>query len=330
MDAMRRCLELAACGRRAVGNGALVGAVLVRDGKMIAEGYHQAFGAAHAERVLLESFTDAIEPDDVLYVNLEPCCHHGKTPPCTDIIIERGIKHVVFGMFDPDDRVSGEGITILKKNGIAVEGPILAAECAWLNRGFVSVRMKQRPWITVKTAKTSDGKVANDDGSPLAITSPEQNKWSHEYVRARHDAILVGVQTIINDNPILDCRLAPSLAPSPVRGRGKFCPWRVILDPQGRIPHDAKVVTDEHAASTILIVDSKNVKNIEALRKNGVHIFEVTTENGVFVWEELWEKLLGSEGDFQGITSILVEGGEKTREIFAQAKMVDMDICLIG
>lgn len=321
MDAMHRCLELAACGRRAVSNGALVGAVLVREGKVIAEGYHQAFGAAHAERALLESFTDAIEPDDVLYVNLEPCCHHGKTPPCTDIILERGIKHVVFGMFDPDERVQGEGIESLRKKGITVEGPVLRAECEWLNRGFTSVRTNKRPWITLKMAKASDGKVANDDGSPLAITSPEQNKWSHEYVRARHDAILVGVQTIINDNPILDARLSD---------HPEYHPWRIVLDPQGRIPHDAKVVTDEHAASTILIVDPKNVKNIEALRKNGVHIFEVATENGVFVWEELWEELLGSDGDFRGVTSILVEGGRKTAAIFKNASMVDIDICLIG
>lgn len=318
---MHRCLELAALGRKDIGNGALVGSVLVRDGKIIAEGYHRAFGEAHAERALLELFTDDIRSDDSLYVNLEPCCHHGKTPPCTDIIIERGIKHVVYGMSDPDTRVSGEGIAILRKNGITVEGPVLHAECEWFNRGFISVRTKQRPWITVKMAKTGDGKIANDDGSPLAITSPQQNKWSHEFLRARHDVILVGVQTVINDGPVLDARLTD---------HSDYHPWRIVLDPHGRIPHDAKVVSDDHASSTIIVVDPLHQKNVEALRKNGVHIFEVPSQNGMFVWQELWEKLLGSEGDFRGVTSILVEGGSKTSAIFKDASMVDMDISLIG
>lgn len=320
-DAMRRCLDLAALGRRTVGNGALVGSVLVRDGKIIAEGYHRGFGLAHAERDLLESFAGDIKPDDVLYVNLEPCCHHGKTPPCTDSIIERGIKHVVIGMIDPDSRVAGEGINVLKKHGVTVEGPILATECEWLNRGFISVRTKQRPWITLKSARMADGRIANDDGSPLAITSPEQNKWSHEFLRARHDAIVVGVQTVINDDPVLDARLSD---------RPDYHPWRIVLDPHGRTPHTSKIVSDEYASSTILVVDPEHMKNVDVLRKNGVHVRIVVSANGEFVWEELWRVLLGVEGDFHGVTSILVEGGTRTWGIFKRAGMMDMEICLLG
>lgn len=331
--AMRRCLELAAFGRRAVGNGALVGSVLVRDGKIIAEGYHRGFGLAHAERDLLTSFTDDIRPDDILYVNLEPCCHTGKTPPCTDIILERGIKHVVIGMRDPDSRVSGKGIELLRQNGVTVEGPVLRAECEWLNRGFVSVRTKNRPWITIKMAKASDGRIANADGSPLAITSPAQNTWSHTFLRARHDAIVVGVQTVINDNPTLDARLAP---PSPERnqggrrGAGGEVPWRIVLDPHGRIPHDAKVVTDDHASSTVIITDIQRQHTLGDLTKNGVHIFGVPMQDDVFVWEELWETLLGAEGDFHGITSILIEGGAKTWELLKAASLVDQEVVLVG
>ncbi len=320
-EAMHRCLELAALGRRAVGNGALVGSVLVRNGNIIAEGYHHAFGKNHAERALLESFTGEIQPDDVLYVNLEPCCHTGKTPPCTDIIIERSIKHVVIGMVDPDMRVSGEGIALLRQNGVTVEGPVLRAECEWFNRGFVSVRTKNRPWITAKMAKTGDGRIANADGSPLAITSPEQNIWSHTFLRARHDAILVGVQTVINDNPTLDARLS---------NQPDYHPWRIVLDPHGRMPHDAKVVTDDHAASTILIVNPEHQSAVDVLRKNGVHIFSVASDTEGFIWKDLWEALLASEGDFHGITTLLVEGGEKTWRMFHVAQMADIEVELTG
>lgn len=318
---MHRCLELAALGRRAVGNGALVGSVLVRGGKIIAEGYHHHFGSAHAERALLESFADPIKPDDILYVNLEPCCHHGKTPPCTDIIIKRGIKHVVIGMVDPDTRVSEEGIALLKQSGITVEGSVLRAECEWLNRGFVSVRTKNRPWITLKMARMPDGRIANADGSPLTITSSEQNIWSHTFLRARHDAILVGVQTIINDNPTLNARLSD---------RPDYHPWRIVFDPQGRIPHDAKILTDDFATSTILIVNPKQEKNVEALKKNGVHIFPVASNIDGLVWEDLWKVLLGSDGDFHGITSLLIEGGPKTWEMFKKARMIDTEVILMG
>jgi diaminohydroxyphosphoribosylaminopyrimidine deaminase/5-amino-6-(5-phosphoribosylamino)uracil reductase len=318
---MHRCLELASLARRDVGNGALVGAVLVRDGKIIAEGFHAKRGAAHAERDLLEKFSQEIRPDDILYTNLEPCCHHGRTPPCTDIILERGIRHVVWGMIDPDIRVAGEGNAILKKNGVTIEGPVLRAECEWMNKGFTSVRTKKRPWITLKSARMSDGRIANDDGSPLVITSPEQNKWSHEFLRARHDAILVGVQTVINDNPILDARLSD---------HPNYHPWRIILDPQGRIPHDAKVVSDEYASSTIIIVNPEHQENVDMLRKNGVYIFPVVSENGEFVWEELWRVLLASEGDFQGVTSVLVEGGARTWEIFKTRGLIDMGVRLMS
>ncbi|HVW67310.1 MAG TPA: bifunctional diaminohydroxyphosphoribosylaminopyrimidine deaminase/5-amino-6-(5-phosphoribosylamino)uracil reductase RibD [Candidatus Peribacteraceae bacterium] len=329
-DFMHRCLELAMLGHKRVGNGALVGSVLVRDGKIIAEDFHREFGREHAERALLQSFTGDILPTDTLYVNLEPCCHHGKTLPCTDIILERGVKHVVIGMQDPDSRVRGQGIELLRSKGVMIEGPVLRAECEWLNRGFLSVRTKNRPWITLKSAHASDGRIANADGSPLAITSQEQNVWSHTFLRSRHDAILVGVQTIINDNPRLDARLAPlTPGPSP-EGRGEFFPWRIIFDPHGRTPHDAHVVTDEHASSTIIIVDPSHAEKLSDQSQNGVKIFPIAIAADGFVWNDLWNVLLQSSGDFHGVTSILVEGGAKTWEMFKKAGMMDMEVNVVG
>ena len=319
---MHRCLTLAALGRGSVGNGALVGSVLVRDGKIIAEGHHQAFGKSHAERSLLENYSGDILPTDILYVNLEPCCHTGKQPPCTDIILERRIKHVVIGMQDPDVRVAGKGIEILRKSGVTVEGPVLRAECEWLNRGFVSVRTKQRPWITLKMAHTIDGRIANADGSKLASTSPEQNVWSHTHLRMTHDAILIGVQTEINDNPRLDTRLAQLSS--------GYQPWRIILDPHARIPQVARVLIDEHAARTIVLVAEEKMADAQSFSKKGALVFPLTMVGGSFDWEMLWKALLSSNGSFNGVTSVLVEGGQRTWDLFKKAKMVDMEVSLIG
>lgn len=330
-QAMHRCLALARRGRGFVGNGALVGSVLVRDGGIIAEGFHAAFGSAHAERDLLTYFDGDIRPDDILYVNLEPCCHHGKTPPCTDIILERGIKHVVYGMQDPDARVAGEGIALLRSRGVTVTGPVSLPHCERLNRGFISVRKHNRPFITLKQAMTRDGRIAHDDESPLAITSEEQNIWTHTHLRGEHDAILVGVNTIITDNPRLDCRLSthngrPSGAP--------LQPYRIVLDRTLRIPIDARVVTDDHRDRTIIIhapiVDHDMDLSASRLRQQGVRLIEVPMSGEAFDWQSLWNALITPEGEYHGLTSILVEGGAMTWEMFKKAGMVDEEVTLIG
>ncbi|HRH93307.1 MAG TPA: deaminase, partial [Candidatus Peribacteria bacterium] len=191
-ECMRRCLELAERGRCLVGNGAMVGAVLVRDGQVIAEGFHEAFGKPHAERQLLEKFEQKIYSTDTLYVNLEPCVAHKskKNPPCCDIIVERGIKRVVYGMRDPDPRVAGKGIAFLRKAGVEVVGPVLLEECMRFNRGFVSVRTKGRPWIVMQQARTPAGQFAAPDGGFLKIATKEQDTWTHSQLRAKNDAVL--------------------------------------------------------------------------------------------------------------------------------------------
>ncbi len=310
----------------------MVGAVLVRDGKVIKEGFHSEFGKEHAERQLLEKFDQKISSLDILYVNLEPCCHTGKkTPPCAQLLIEKGIKHLVFGMLDPNPKVGGEGIELLRKSGIEVIGPILEDGCLRLNRGFVSVQKNNRPWITVKIARTVDGRFANEDGSMMKITSDTQNQWSHEFLRARHDAILVGVNTIITDNSQLTVRaLTPGPSPD---GRGETFVqnFRIILDAQLTIPLEARVVNSSLSERTIVITaPDADVKKMKELQSKGVRIFEVPLKDSVFDWTILWKKLITPDGDFYGIKSILVEGGPKTWEIFKKAGMVDEEVMLVG
>lgn len=322
---MQRCLELAARGRGAVGNGALVGAVLVRDEHVIAEGYHRDFGGPHAERSLLESFHEEIMPADILYVNLEPCCHHGKTPPCTDIIAERGVNNIVYGMKDPDARVAGKGIETLKIAGAVVTGPVLLPLCERLNRGFISVRKRERPWITLKSAQTKDGRVSNG-GVSLKITSHDQDVWAHTYLRSTHDAVLAGVGTVIADDPMLDARLDE-------KKRDEH-PYRIVLDPHLKLPLNARIVTDDYRGKTIIvhapIVTREAEDAMMELVKRGVMLREVPMETDSFDWGKLWVALTAPSDDFHGITSVLVEGGPKTWEVFRSSGMVDEEVILIG
>jgi len=302
----------------------MVGAVLVRGSEIVAEGFHAGFGEAHAERALLEAFAGAVLPEDTLCVNLEPCCHHGKTPPCTDALISRGVKRVVVGMRDPDPRVAGKGIALLRAAGIDVRGPVFPVPCARFNRGFVSVRGRGRPWITLKSASTRGGRVANPDGSFLKITSAAQDAWSHTWLRATHDAILVGVGTVVADDPHLDTRFDE-------RKRG-LQPWRIVLDPRLRIPLAARVVSGT-AAGRMMIVCAEGHQSSaisHQLRTRGVRVVGIPMAAGRFSLPALWKALVEPGGDYAGITSILVEGGPRTWQVFREEGCVDEEVTLIG
>ncbi len=328
---MRRCLELAEKGRGKTGINPMVGAIIVRDGKVLSEGFHREFGKAHAECDLLEKNEQKISSNDILYVNLEPCCHtEKKTPPCTDRIIKSGIKHVVFGMCDPNPAVAGRGVEALRKAGIEVLGPVLEDECLRLNRGFVSLQKNHRPWITLKIARTVDGKIANDDRSMMKITSEKQNSWAHTFLRARHDAILVGVGTILTDNSRLTVR-SPTPNPSPEGGGERMQPYRIILDSKLQIPLTATVISDEHVSRTIVICapDADRQKKSE-IESRGAVVMECLMKEETFDWSILWTMLLTSKVSFYGISSILVEGGPKTWERFRKAGMVDEEVTLLG
>ena len=315
---MHRCLELAERGRGKTGLNPLVGAVLVRGDQIIAEGWHSEFGCDHAERDLITKFDQDIQQEDALYVNLEPCIHQGKTPPCTELIIEKGIKKVVFGMLDPNPIVAGQGIQALIDHGVEVIGQVERARCERLNRGFTSFVRKGRPWITLKRAQTKDGKIANKDGSPLKITTEEQDQWSHEWLRAKHDAVLVGVETVIRDDPQLTVRLKN-------KNIVQVNSLRIVLDPNCRTPDNARILND----GTIIVVAS-GADVPQAIRKSGVKIIEASVTDGVFEFSDLWDALITPADDFNGITSILVEGGPKTWNTFKGQGIVDEEVILIG
>jgi diaminohydroxyphosphoribosylaminopyrimidine deaminase / 5-amino-6-(5-phosphoribosylamino)uracil reductase len=336
---MYRTLELAVIARGRTGINPLVGSVLVRDGKIIAEGFHSEYGKPHAELTLLQKFEQEIRSNDTLYVNLEPCCHtEKKTPPCAKLLVDRGVKRVVFGMIDPNPHVAGKGIAFLRSHGVECTGPVLLADFQRLNRGFISLMTRGRPWVTLKSARAQDGTISNPDGSPKRITSVAQDVWSHEFLRARHDAILVGVGTILCDDPELTVRhLTPSAIgghPSPLqrRGDGGEAPWRIVLDPHGKIPMTSKVVNDELARKTIVIRrDTEGAEGAEAeLRKRGVRVLKIPFTHEALEWTALWKALTTPADDFYGISSILVEGGRRTWESFKKAGMMDEEVVLIG
>ena len=230
---MQRCIRLALNGAGPVSPNPMVGAVLVRNGKLLAEGWHKVFGGAHAEVECLNAFgNEAIPEDAILYVNLEPCSHHGKTPPCADLIIARGVKQVVIGQRDPFPEVSGSGIARLKQAGVLVTEGVLENECRWLQRRFNTVHTRQRPYVVLKWAVSADGFL---DGRPRSvrevqrITGPAADTLVHRW-RSEEQAILVGSRTVLNDDPQLTVRL--------VHGRS---PLRVVLDRAGRTPADSRV-----------------------------------------------------------------------------------------
>ena len=306
-DFMHHCISLAQKGRGLVGTNPLVGSVLVRNGMVIAEGVYMGKGTPHAERQLLENIDQKISTEDILYVNLEPCCHVGDTPPCTDIIIESGIQTVVIGMKDPDSRVAGLGTQALRDAGVTVIGPVLPERCRRLNKGFISLRENSRPYITLKRAQTPQGVTANTDGTKLCITSDEQNIWSHTHLRTTHDAILVGVQTIIVDDPELTIRLNKGIKKSFPQ------PLSIILDPDFRIPRDAKVLRK----GTIVITTK------EPEECSGATVIQIPLHDGTFDVKNLWSQL-------PPISSVLVEGGQKTWNTFKKAGIVDEEVVLVG
>ncbi len=318
---MHRCLALAERGRGKVGTNPLVGAVLVRRGEVIAEGWHAGFGLPHAERVLLDGYHGDVDPEDVLYVNLEPCCHRGKTPPCTEILQERGVKRVVYGMIDPNAQMAGKGIEALRRAQVECIGPFERARCEWMNRGFVSLHTKSRLWVTLKRAQLRDGEIAAPGGASLKITSASQDRWAHEWLRGRHDAILVGVQTVITDDPLLTVRSDRAL-PSPLR---------IVLDPHCRIPPGARIISGALAAGTVVIVgpEAESAK-CRQLRGRGVQVLEVPLLDRRFDYSALWRVLMTPTDGFHGIASVLVEGGAKTWQSFREEGAIDEEVILMG
>src|SRR6516165_11597427 len=238
-DFMARALELAERGRGYVEPNPLVGAVVVRDGKIIGEGWHQHYGEAHAEVYALAA---AGEPAQgaTLYVSLEPCCHHGKTPPCTDAVLRAGIRRVVAAMPDPFPAVAGKGAEQLRQAGVPVEFGVGETEARRLNAPYLKLLATGWPWVHAKWAMSLDGKIATRSGDSRWISNETSRRRVHE-LRGRMDAIIAGIGTVLADNPQLTARPP-----------GPRTPARIVLDSQGRIPDDAIVVQSARITPTII------------------------------------------------------------------------------
>jgi len=313
---MKLALKLAVKGVETLSNPR-VGCVVVVNGKIIGSGWHESRGSAHAEVAAFEDMRSkgASAKGAALYVTLEPCSHFGLTPPCAPRIAEEGVSRVVIGMKDPNPQVNGEGIRMLKEAGIEVcmiqdsgeDGMEIEAECKWINRGFIRRVTLNRPWVTVKAAVSLDGKIALADGTSKWITGIEARAGAHE-LRAEHDGILVGIGTILKDDPELTVRL--------VKGSS---PVRVILDTRLNTPENAKAI----GKGTVIIcsesvLDSKSCKKA-ALEKMGVRVATVGEENGHISLKEALE-LLASD---IGIQRLLVEGGGVIHSSFIEGGLAD-------
>ncbi len=235
---MKRCFELAALGKGNVAPNPKVGAVIVCDGKIIGEGYHQQFGEAHAEVNAIASVKDeSLLSNSTIYVNLEPCAHHGKTPPCADLIIEKSFQRVVVCNFDPYKEVAGKGLQRMRDAGIDVVTGVLEAQGRWLNRRFFTYHEQKRPYVILKWAQTIDGfldhnRQPEDDQKALKITKKAANQLVHRW-RSEEMAILVGKNTALLDDPSLTTRLWPGKSP-----------LRIVIDPQLQLPKTLKLFSD--------------------------------------------------------------------------------------
>lgn len=291
---MKRALELAKGGWGRTNPNPLVGAVIVKDGAIIAEGFHKELGCSHAEASALQNTKQDVK-GSTLYVNLEPCSHYGRTPPCAKAIIEAGIKEVIVAMVDPNPKVAGRGIQMLEDAGIHVTIGVLEEEAKKLNEIFIHYITTKKPFVIMKTAMTLDGKAASVSGDSKWITGEASRQYVH-VIRDRVSAVMVGVNTVVKDNPMLTARLQSKECKDPVR---------IIVDSKGRIPLESNVLHIDSKAGAILASTSSIDKEKEKLLLDmGVQIIKADNCTGEVDLTTLMGKLYELE-----IDSVLLEGG---------------------
>lgn len=296
---MLRAIGLARRGTGAVNPNPLVGAVIVREGEILAEGWHERYGGLHAERDAIRHFYETHPEGNLkgaaIYVTLEPCCHYGKTPPCTEAIIENGFKKVVIGSDDPNPLVAGKGVQTLRDAGIEVATNVMKEECDALNYVFFHYIRTRTPYVVMKYAMTMDGKIATYTGKSKWITGEAARENVHRD-RNRYMAIMAGVGTVITDNPMLDCRL-------PEGGRN---PVRIICDTNLRTPLESQIVATAGEIPTIIATSCAHGRHMKPYLDKGCELIEVPSasrERGVDL-----KALMAKLGE-RGIDSILLEGG---------------------
>ncbi len=293
---MRRALELARKGEGHTSPNPMVGCVVVKDGRIISEGYHEKYGEFHAERNALTRCTEDTAGAD-LYVTLEPCCHQGKTPPCTDIIIEKKIARVFVGSMDSNPLVAGKGVQILREHGIYVETGILEEECLKLNEVFYHYITTKTPFVVMKYAMTLDGKIACATGDSKWVTGEIARTQVHR-MRGRYRGIMVGIGTVLADDPMLNCRV-----------EGGVDPVRIICDSNLHIPLESQIVKTASEIETIVACSQESLEaerkqeKIRKLKEAGIQLIGTEGAHGVNLVELM--KKLGE----QNIDSVLLEGG---------------------
>ena len=322
---MRRAIELAKKGSGHVNPNPLVGAVIVRDGEVIGEGYHECYGQLHAERNAIANVKkrgNSLE-GSTIYVTLEPCCHYGKTPPCTEAIIEEKIARVVVGSDDPNPLVSGKGFQMLREKGIEVIPHFLKEECDAMNYVFFHYIRTGTPYVAMKYAMTMDGKIACYTGDSKWVTG-EESRAHVQTLRNHYKGIMAGIGTVLADDPMLNCRI-----------EGGRDPIRIIADSHLRIPIDSQLVRT--AGQQPLIVaclpdaDEEKAaqlqeKGVEVLRIPGVTTEDITEEQKEVISLPVLMKELGA----RKIDGILLEGGGQLNESALQAGIVDRIYCYIA
>lgn len=307
---MKRAIELAKQGAGWTAPNPLVGAVVVKNGRVIGEGYHRKYGELHAERNALAACTE--DPAGAaLYVTLEPCCHYGKTPPCTEIIIEKKIAKVVIGSRDPNPKVAGKGARILREHGIEVVEDYMREACDALNPVFFHYITTKTPYVVLKFAMTLDGKIATRTGASKWITGEAARNHVHQ-LRGRYAGILAGIGTVLADDPMLNCRID-----------GAHQPLRIILDSHLRIPMGSRLVRSAKEYPLLIVCNEstrereEGASRIQKLEEAGAKVWTLPEKNGHPDLNVLMERL-GEEK----IDSVLIEGGGTVNEAALKAHIV--------
>jgi diaminohydroxyphosphoribosylaminopyrimidine deaminase/5-amino-6-(5-phosphoribosylamino)uracil reductase len=312
---MKKALMLAQRGLGRTSPNPAVGAVVVKDDQIVGSGYHRKAGARHAE---IEALSEAGEAarDATIYVNLEPCNHYGRTPPCTHAIVKSGIRRVVMGITDPNPHVTGGGSEYLRSKGVQVSCGVLEEACSQLNEAYITYVTTGRPFVILKVALTLDGWIATRTGDSKWITNERSRKQVH-ILRRSVDAVMVGVETVMADNP----RLLPYLLLSPCPN-----PFRVIADTHLRTPLDSMVLDSKLSGLTIIATGSKVSKQKKrAVQERGAKIVPCRLKNKRIDLSDLLEKLAARE-----ISSILVEGGASLFDSFVRDGLVDKFYIFFG
>lgn len=315
-DYMKLAIRLAQKGEGWTNPNPMVGAVIVKDGRIIGQGYHARWGGPHAERNAIASLTESAE-GATLYVTLEPCCHYGRTPPCTEAVLEQKIARVVIGSRDPNPKVAGKGAALLRAAGVQVEEDFLQEECDALNPVFFHYITQKTPWVTMKYAMTADGKIATRTGASKWITG-EEARQEVQLIRHRHMGIMVGIGTVLADDPMLNVRL-----------EDRKSPVRIICDSHLRLPPDSRIARSADRYQTIVACGKADTleeqERADRLEKAGIQVLRCPGADKRVDLKTLMTRL----GEKQ-IDSLLLEGGGDLNDSALRAGIVSQVLVFVA